>query len=320
MVQFSVIIPVYNGEKYITTTINNLLNQTFDNFEIILINDGSSDNTLEKLMSFENNNKIKIVNYQDNKGVSFARNVGIKNAIGKFLLFLDSDDYLEINCLTDLNEILKDETIDMISFGFVKSNSNLIINYSNKKFDKKYFTNDQFLYNYFTRNIIQCMCSFVCKREIIVNNKILFSEDVYFAEDQEFQIRCNFYSQKIYYISSILFKYNLQETSVMNSKFSLKRLTVLKAFTNLKMLFDNNSNLYMLYVNYFYFNYYGLIKFIVNNENDFELLKQDEKLKVFKNSFRPFLLINKLSVIVNTLYILEKFSPSILKKVLKKSF
>jgi glycosyltransferase involved in cell wall biosynthesis len=99
----SVIIPVYNGEKYITEAINSVLRQNYENIEILVINDGSTDNTLEVLKTF--GNKIKIFS-KENKGPSAARNVGLKNARGSIIGLLDADDVWTDNhiavCLPDL--------------------------------------------------------------------------------------------------------------------------------------------------------------------------------------------------------------------------
>lgn len=317
MKKFSIIMPVYNGEKYITTSINNILNQTFCNFELILVNDGSNDNTLIKLSSFINLDNIKIVSYDENKGVSFARNIGVENSEGEFLLFLDSDDFLEYNCLNKLNIILESEDFDLISYGFIKTFKNRVINYSNIKYDNVKFTNLDFLENYFTRKIPQCMCSFICKKKIITQNNILFSEDIYFAEDQEFQIKCMHYSKKIFYTSYPFFKYNLQEASVMNSSFSVKRLTVINAFMNVSELFKNDKRLNKLFINYFFYNYYGLIKFLLKSNVDMSLIKENFKIIIYKD-IRPYLLIDKLSIIVNSLFFIEKNLPFLFIKIIKK--
>lgn len=91
----SVIIPVYNGEKYIIQTLESVLNQTYQNLEILIINDGSTDNTL-KLLETVKSEKITIIN-QENKGVSYAKQVGLNNAKGHFIQYLDADDLLSLD-------------------------------------------------------------------------------------------------------------------------------------------------------------------------------------------------------------------------------
>ena len=84
MVKVSVIIPVYNGEKFIEKCINSILNGTYQNFELIVINDGSKDNSLKVLKKFDKNKKIRIYS-QKNHGASYTRNIGLKKAIGKYV-------------------------------------------------------------------------------------------------------------------------------------------------------------------------------------------------------------------------------------------
>lgn len=123
--KFSFIVPVYNGEKYIERCLNNLINQTYSNFEIIIINDGSTDNSKEILKNFtiKHKNKINLID-QENKGLSVSRNIGISKAQGDYLLFIDIDDIFYINGLKIINENL-DEKYDLIKFNWT-SNKDLL--------------------------------------------------------------------------------------------------------------------------------------------------------------------------------------------------
>ncbi len=101
MPEISVIVPVYNCEKYLEKCINSILSQTFDDLELILINDGSSDNSGKICDEFkEKDSRVKIV-HQKNMGVSVARNVGLDVSEGKYIGFIDGDDYIE----SDMYEI-----------------------------------------------------------------------------------------------------------------------------------------------------------------------------------------------------------------------
>ena len=97
MVKISVILPVYNGSKYIKKSIESVLNQTFHDFELIIVNDGSCDNTLDIITSF-NDKRIKIIN-QSNQGPGGARNNALKIAKGNYIMFLDSDDWYSTDAL-----------------------------------------------------------------------------------------------------------------------------------------------------------------------------------------------------------------------------
>lgn len=120
--KYSIIIPVYNTEKYLERCINSVLNQTYKNFEIIIINDGSPDNSKKILESYKTNQKIKIIN-QTNHGLSYSRNIGIKNSTGDYILFLDSDDYIELQLLEKLKENTSNEEIIKYGFKELKNNN-----------------------------------------------------------------------------------------------------------------------------------------------------------------------------------------------------
>ena len=111
MPQISVIVPVYNGEKFIEECIKNVLNQTLEEFELIIINDGSTDNTLDICKrNSEIDKKIRIIN-QENKGVSSARNKGIEQSNGEYICFVDCDDKIEDNYLEELYNTCEENNV-----------------------------------------------------------------------------------------------------------------------------------------------------------------------------------------------------------------
>ena len=106
-VLFSIVIPVYNSEKYLVQCIQSILNQKYINFEILLIDDYSTDKSLKICKSFARKfNNIKIICNKKNKGASACRNEGIKNSVGKYVIFLDSDDYFLSNGLRKLTKFI----------------------------------------------------------------------------------------------------------------------------------------------------------------------------------------------------------------------
>ena len=115
----SIIVPVYNAEKTIKKCIDSILAQTYRNFELILINDGSRDSSLNILKEYENTDERIVVISQENSGVSVARNKGIDSARGDYIIFVDSDDYISENALEVLKgEIEKNSKLDMVISGF----------------------------------------------------------------------------------------------------------------------------------------------------------------------------------------------------------
>lgn len=117
MPKFSVVVPIYNTSKYLEKCLDSIINQTYKDFEIIAVNDGSTDNSEEIIDKYtKKNNNIKKVNKQ-NGGISDTRNEGITHAIGEYLILIDSDDYIHNEMFEKINEIIKrDESPDVIKF------------------------------------------------------------------------------------------------------------------------------------------------------------------------------------------------------------
>ena len=117
--KISIIIPAYNVEAYIEKCINSVINQTYDDIEVIIINDGSTDNTAEIIEKYSKiDNRIKIVN-KYNSGVSDSRNVGIEMFTGDYVFFLDSDDWVEKDYIIKAVDVLEKNNIDILFNGWV---------------------------------------------------------------------------------------------------------------------------------------------------------------------------------------------------------
>ena len=115
----SVVVPVYNVEEYIYECIESILNQDIDGVEIIVINDGSTDNSLKIVKSF-NDERIRIID-KENGGLSSARNVGLKEAVGEYVIFIDSDDYLkDKSVLAEMYNLAKKNNSDIVAGNFYK--------------------------------------------------------------------------------------------------------------------------------------------------------------------------------------------------------
>ena len=127
MIDISVIVPAYNVEKYISSCLDSLLNQTKKEIEIIAIDDGSTDNTLNILNEYKRNNPSKIhVISQNNQGLSITRNNGIKLSTGKYISFVDGDDEIDTSLFKNLWDKLEEFPYDVVAF-------NVEIIYPNKK-------------------------------------------------------------------------------------------------------------------------------------------------------------------------------------------
>lgn len=169
----SVIIPVYNGENDIKKCIDSVINQTYKNLEIIIINDGSTDNTFKILKEYKNKygDKLVVID-QKNKGQAIARNNGIKKSTGKYITFLDADDYLKKDFIYILHKNIG--LNDFIVSGYIRTMKDQIL-------FKKIPSNNEWAKFKFVST-----CAKLYRKDFIIKNKILFptiriGEDVYFT-------------------------------------------------------------------------------------------------------------------------------------------
>jgi glycosyltransferase involved in cell wall biosynthesis len=180
---FSVIIPLYNKAKYIEKTIFSVLNQTYTDFELIIVDDGSTDNSLEVIKSFVDN-RIQIIT-QRNNGVSSARNTGIINSAYEYIAFLDADDWWDTNFLTEISKMINLTDADMYATNyFFKYGDNMAKNHHVFK------KSNQFVSEWYLCHLesIFCASSVVIKREIF--KKIgMFDTRISYGEDIDLWIR-----------------------------------------------------------------------------------------------------------------------------------
>lgn len=226
MILFSIIIPVYNVEHLLEKCVDSVLNQEFDRYEIILVNDGSTDNSLEICNNIANKNyKVRVAN-KKNGGASSARNLGILKAKGDYLMFLDSDDYWDdINALSAVSNKLKViPSIDMLLFGAKTFNT---VSKSNKI--RCNFSESDILYldeNDFSSNISYLQnralfptsaWSIVIRKSILTDNSISFKEGIV-AEDIDWMVSIMKQEPKISAIENNFYRYHkLQIGSVTST-------------------------------------------------------------------------------------------------------
>ena len=144
--KFSIIIPVYNVEKYIDRCLKSIVEQNYKNYEVIIVNDGTKDNSVEIIEKYtKKNDNFKLYN-KENGGLSDARNYGLKYVTGDYLLFIDSDDYINKDLLNELNNLLQEKEYDLVKFKIrlVDDNGNFIRNEKGLETSKEISLNDIF--------------------------------------------------------------------------------------------------------------------------------------------------------------------------------
>lgn len=201
---FSIIIPVFNCEKYILKCVNSILNQDNDNLEIILVDDGSTDKSRKICDDLSNEYQNVIVIHKDNTGVSDSRNVGISIAKGKYILFSDADDYFENNYFKEINKIIsKYSDIELINFAFYSDVNNEfdVISSDIIKYKSKYYKSKKELKRDFVdlwdSAMLYNVWNKVYLKKIIDENDVKFP-NMYFGEDIEFNKLYLNYIEKFY--------------------------------------------------------------------------------------------------------------------------
>ena len=204
----SVIIPCFNLEKYISRAIESIINQTYTNWEIILIDDGSTDQSSSVCEGYANYycDKIKLIR-QENSGVSVARNNALKYIKGRYVCFLDGDDYLGKECFQKvIDKFSENKKLDICAYGFQDVDEDGIISgkYEESRVypEKTLNASDAFMLKCM-RKIWICTGSCVYKTSLIKDNNIKYSHGYKYGEDINFINKCISYSNEIEYIEEI---------------------------------------------------------------------------------------------------------------------
>jgi glycosyltransferase involved in cell wall biosynthesis len=230
--KISVIIPVYNSEKYLKDSIESILNQTFQDFEILIIDDGSIDSSKEIINNYVNKDKRVKYFYQENQGPGPARNKGLQNAKGTYISFLDSDDYLEKDTLETAYLKAEEMNLDILFFNakVIYESANLQKNYGyytnyykRKNKYEKLLTGKELLKQYDKNwDFLPHVGFQIIKRSLIVENENWFINAPH--EDNLFTIKNLLLANKVYHIDKEFYVRRLRENSIMTSKMTINNV------------------------------------------------------------------------------------------------
>lgn len=216
MIKVSVIVPVFNTEKYLEKCLNSLINQTLQDIEIICVNDGSTDKSADIIKKFANkDSRFKLIN-QENKKQGAARNTGMKIAKGEYIGFVDSDDWVDLEYYEKLYNAAKKYNADMalatnIRTGHGKDKKRLNIT------EEKFVTTLQDKIDVCQQWKNECPTNKIYRHSILKNNNIKWPEGVY-CEDKLFTIKAVYYANSIVTVPDINYYYYRNPNSTVNSK------------------------------------------------------------------------------------------------------
>lgn len=217
-IKVSIIVPAYNVEEYIERTLNSIISQTFKYFELILVNDGSTDNTLKIIEETLLNSDInyKIINKQ-NGGVSAARNAGIMAAKGDYLFFLDGDDFIKDTCLEKLFNALINNNCDAAYTNYIKVSDNGKKMDIIPKIDLPETSPPEYLMKLeATMAITFSFCQMMYNKSILMNNKLFFSPELKYGEDTEFALKFLTHINRVAYVPEEMIFYVQRGDSATN--------------------------------------------------------------------------------------------------------
>lgn len=220
MCQLSIVIPVYQAEKCIADAIESVVNVVQEEIEILLINDGSTDGSLQICREYEQ--KYEFINLfsQENKGVSSARNLGIEKATGKYILFLDSDDKMSKDSLPFILKILKkhhDIAIFIFGFRYIYSDTTVeqLINLESGVYELDEMK--ACFYDWYDSRILHNIGTKIYLKELLDRNEIRFSEDKNYLEDLTFCLDCLRCVNGFYYIKHAYYQYRMGNDQSLSS-------------------------------------------------------------------------------------------------------
>ena len=244
MVKVSIITPVYNVEKCIERSIKSVISQTNKDFELLLIDDGSKDRSIEIARSLLENSNInyKIIT-QENSGVSAARNTGIKEASGEYITFLDSDDYIDSRFIELMYEKVSTFKYDLVfcDYAQVDSKDNVLVQ-STTRFLEQDISGREGALKQLNCDITIGMGSALYKTSIIKENNLFFDSNRKYAEDNVFTVKALLKMNKIISVHKVLMYYVRWDSSVTNSV-SLRHLDCYYSYVDLLEYLDLQDDL-----------------------------------------------------------------------------
>ena len=303
-INVSVIVPVYNSEEYIGTTLDSIINQDFKSFELIVIDDGSTDNSLEIINQKLSKSTISYnVIHQENSGVSSARNRGIDAAKGKYLVFIDADDYVTGN---HLSELYNGQT-DFSMIQFIKKDGDKLS--SPHHFAAELMYCDDFIKKELNMEMPFNFWQLMYRASLINDNGIRFNPNLVYGEDIDFALRALVFGKEIAISNEATYYYIQHPQSAINTT-EFRRFEVVDIFEKLAEFYrsqgrDDLANLIITSripkaifgnMNYFFYNGYDFDE-VIGKMKELDLLSKLSRYEgdsKFKSKIKLFLLSPKL--------------------------
>lgn len=326
----SIIVPTYNSENYIAKCLESLISQTYKNIEILIINDGSTDKTLEVLNGYKDS-RLKIID-KKNTGVSDSRNLGIEKALGEYIVFVDSDDFLDLDHIYDLNNNISESAFVFSGIKRIVNNAESIriiqSNFNTLTFEEK-------LKFIIKREIINASFNKIYSRKILIEKKIRFNKEISIGEDLLFNFNYLKFVTSIKFTEKYSYNYYIGNQESLSRKIDLNKYEELaKVIDELEFLnkwdisdelsYIRKKNICSSYKNLIYYKEKITIndlKIQILKINDAFKVKKIQKLSLSKIDFIMIIIkytnINVLKVII---FMIRYFMGLLFTKSLQKKY
>ncbi len=233
----SVIVPVYNVEEYLPKCLDSIINGTFKDIEIIVVNDGSTDGSSKILEDYKKKDKRIVVINKENGGLGSARNKGLEKASGEYISFIDSDDWIDKDMLEKMYDKAIREKLDIIvcSYKNIYCNKEEIYTIPDKIINDTMQHKNSRIFNTFS-----AWCK-IYKRDFVLQNKVKFVEEKIWYEDFPFSVKLLSMTSKIGIINEPFYNYLIRNNSIMNNSNIIKNLDLLVAFDDVKAFLEKKN-------------------------------------------------------------------------------
>lgn len=299
MVMVSIIIPVYNAEKYMKSCLESLIHQTYQHFELILVDDGSNDASGMICDNYAKNDQRITVYHRENSGVSASRNYGLERAKGKYILFVDADDSIEPNMIEGCIRLAEDNDAELVICGFryhMIDENRIVENCLRYDF---YGTEEELFEQWFTvlmeKEILNPPWNKFVRKDLIDSNQIRFHEKYSICEDMAFSIQLLAASKKTIITSQMFYNYNIKSSGTLVFKLHENYFDALSYFYELACdycgKFKNNrkqlkrlNHLYMQHIIFFLDQIYA--KSLWDKKLKFAKMNEIARNKDFLHAYR----------------------------------
>ncbi|MBR2786956.1 MAG: glycosyltransferase [Clostridia bacterium] len=315
----SIVVPIYNVEEYLKRCVDTIINQTYKNLEIILVDDGAKDNSGKICDEYINkDNRIKVI-HKENGGLSDARNVGLENANGEYIAFIDSDDYISKDFIEKLYNLCieKNAEIAQCSYQRVYDNKNSEENNTEIK-TVTMDGNEAILKLFASKNSEYTVAWNKLYKTSLFDTGIRYPKGM-LHEDEATTYKLFYKAKNIVVTNEELYYYYIRKNSITNKKYTLQRLDFIKELEE-QLEFFKTRNEENLYKETYYRYARGLIQAYFKCKQNIENSEnvQAELMKKYKNASKELLKIKEISLKRKAILILGLYFPSLYEKIIEK--